>query len=251
MNTTTPAEPPEESAEPSRAAEQPRFPARRVSLIATLVLVVTGASVLAYLAWQSYGTDFVAERHQESLRTQIRAQWAYPTVADVLGPLSTSTPLGSAEALIRVARFGADYEVPMIEGVRDQDLARGIGHFPGTDPGQVGNLAVSGHRVTNGEPFQDLPRLRPGDKVVIETADATYTYVMDTSPNDLVLPFTQSWVLDAVPVAPEGEAPPGMATFTDTEHPRRALITLTTCSELFHPDDRLVAFGHLVTTSPK
>jgi sortase A len=40
----------------------------------------------------------------------------------------------------------------------------------------------------------------------------------------------------------------------DTEPDRRpteALITLTTCAELFHTSDRLVAFGHLVRTEPK
>ena len=33
--------------------------------------------------------------------------------------------------------------------------------------------------------------------------------------------------------------------------PTEALITLTTCAELFHTSDRLVAFGHLVRTNPK
>ncbi|WP_297626517.1 hypothetical protein [Nocardioides sp.] len=28
------------------------------------------------------------------------------------------------------------------------------------------------------------------------------------------------------------------------------LLTLTTCSELFHADDRLVAFGHLASRVP-
>ena len=29
------------------------------------------------------------------------------------------------------------------------------------------------------------------------------------------------------------------------------LITLTTCSEIFHTDDRMIAFGHLVRTTEK
>jgi sortase A len=29
------------------------------------------------------------------------------------------------------------------------------------------------------------------------------------------------------------------------------LLTLTTCAELFHTDDRMVAFGHLVETEPR
>ena len=158
--------------------------------------------------------------------------------------------MGSAQALVRIPRFGTSYEVPLIEGVRDEDLSRGIGHFPGTGPGQIGNFALAGHRVTHGEPFRGMPDLRPGDEVIVETSDATYTYELDTNPNDLIIPFTQSWVIDPVPVPPEGEAPPGMPTF-DSPRPSKALITLTTCSELFHTDNRMVAFGHLVTTTPK
>ena len=139
----------------------------------------------------------------------------------------------------------------MIEGVRDSDLSRGIGHFPGTGPGQIGNFALAGHRVTHGEPFRDLPDLRPGDEVIVETADAIYTYVLDTDPNDLVVSFTENWVLDSVPVPPEGEAPPGMPDFDSSSTPDESIITLTTCSELFHTDNRLVAFGHLLSTTPK
>jgi sortase A len=29
------------------------------------------------------------------------------------------------------------------------------------------------------------------------------------------------------------------------------LLTLTTCSELFHTDNRMIAFGHLVKDTPK
>ncbi len=35
------------------------------------------------------------------------------------------------------------------------------------------------------------------------------------------------------------------------QKPGQRLITLTTCSELFHTDNRMIAFGHLVRTDPK
>jgi sortase A len=206
---------------------------------------------LGYVAWQYWGTDIIAKRKQAELRDELEARWEYPTVIDVLGPASVGNKLGSSDALIRIPAFGDDYEVPMVEGVRDSDLSKGIGHFPGTGPGQVGNFALAAHRVTHGEPFRRLPELRPGDQVVVETADATYTYELDTNPNDLSIPFTQNWVLDPMPVPPDGQRPPpGMPTF-DSPSPTEAIITLTTCSELFHTDDRLVAFGHLVETTPK
>jgi sortase A len=235
---------------PAKAPRRVRGRARRVVLGVASVLVLTGLGILAYVGWEYWGTNIVAKHKHAEIRAELREQWAYPTVTDVLGPAVSSYAQGTAQALVRIPRFGSDYEVPLIEGVRDDDLSRGIGHFPGTGPGQIGNFALAGHRVTHGEPFHDMPDLRPGDQVIIETADATYTYVLDTNPNDLIVPFTAGWVLDPVPVAPEGEAPPGMPTFPSTR-PLEALITLTTCSELFHTDDRMVAFGHLVTTTPK
>ena len=65
-----------------------------------------------------------------------------------------------------------------------------------------------------------------------------FTYVLDTDPNDLIVPFTSGWVFADFPVHPSGGVAPDPAVSS-------RLITLTTCSELFHTDDRMVAFGHL------
>ena len=129
--------------------------------------------------------------------------------------------------------------MPMLEGIGDYELARGFGHYENSsDPGDVGNYAISAHRTTHGEPLREMPSLRPGDAVVIETRDAVYTYELDTNPNDLNVNFGSTWVLADRPINPDpdGVQPPGS--------PR--LITMTTCSELFHTDYRMVVFGHLV-----
>src|SRR3954451_5222592 len=259
MNTTTElGSDPEPAADPGPGSDNApsRGPVRdriRLGLMAVgVVLIIVGGSMLAYVAWEYYGTDIVARHNQDQIKSDLEARWKYPTVADVLGPEASGASLGSAVALIRIPAFGSDYEVPMIEGVRDSDLAEGVGHFPGTGPGQIGNFALAAHRVTHGEPFRDLPELRPGQEIIVETADAIYRYVLDTDPNDLIVPFTDGWVLDSVPTPPEGEsAPPGMPDFHGSVLPDRAIITLTTCSELFHTDNRMVAFGHLVSTLPK
>ena len=92
-------------------------------------------------------------------------------------------------------------------GSSDDVLARGFGHFPKrAHPGEVGNYALAGHRVTHGEPLRRMPELRPGDSVIVETADATYTYRLDTNPNHLIVPFTGTWVLDPLPKNPERAA---------------------------------------------
>ena len=60
-----------------------------------------------------------------------------------------------------------------------------------------------------------------------------------------MIPFTGVWVLDQVPDNPQaGGVEPA-------QKRGQRLITLTTCSEIFHTDERMIAFGHLVRTIPK
>jgi sortase A len=229
------------------ASPEIRITPRFVSWCLGLALVVAGLGMLGYIAWEHVGTGVVAEHRQTSIRDELRASWQNPTDA----PSSQASPtLGTPDALVRIPRFGPGYEVPVIEGVRYQDLSRGIGHFPGTAAGQIGNYALAGYQTTHGGPFKDLALLRPGDRVIVETAGAIYTYRLDTNPNDLVVPLTQSWVTDEAPVPPHGRGPAGMPR-SPSGKPVNALITLASSAELFHRNDRMVAFGHLVSSRPK
>ena len=136
--------------------------------------------------------------------------------------------------------------VPVLEGTSEDVLAKGFGHFEDTaDPGDVGQLRA---RRPPGHPRRAAAadaRAAPGDRVIVETVAATYTYELDTDPNELIIPFTGVWVLDPLPKNPEaGGAQPA-------QRPGQRLLTLTTCSELFHTDNRMIAFGHLVKVDGK
>ena len=76
-------------------------------------------------------------------------------------------------------------------------------------------------------------------------SNATYVYRLDTNPEALIVPFTGTWVLDPLPKNPQAGGP------QPTQRKGQRLITLTTCSEIFHTDDRMIAFGHLVRTVEK
>ena len=52
-------------------------------------------------------------------------------------------------------------------------------------------------------------------------------------------------MLDPLPKNPE---PGGVQ---PAQRRGQRLITLTTCSEIFHTDDRMIAFGHLVKAAPE
>ncbi|MGH3411516.1 MAG: class E sortase [Marmoricola sp.] len=195
-------------------------------------LLLAGLAVLGWIAWQYWGTNWVADRKQH----QLVQQWQQ---GQRLQP--RYVPTGKVSALVRIPRFGKDYVVPVLEGTSEAVLAKGFGHFRHTsDPGEVGNYALAGHRVTHGEPLRNMPELRPGNRVIIETAHWRYVYRLDTNPNRLIVPFTALWVLDRIPDNPaSGGVQPKQAK-------GQRLITLATCSELFHTDNRMIAFGHLV-----
>lgn len=215
-----------------------RTPVQRVVTAAGLVLVLAGVSVLGWVGWQMWGTNWQSHRKQADAITAIRQQWE-------AGGSTAEVDAGVVSSIVRIPRFGKGYEVPILEGTSDEALASGFGHFTSSaEAGHRGNFALAAHRVTHGEPLRGMPDLRPGDEVIVETRAATYTYVLDTGGDDLVVPFTETWVVDALPTNPDGDVQPA-------QDPGQHLITLTTCSEIFHTDNRMVAFGHLVSTTPR
>jgi len=245
-------------------------PRNRVVVWLGTARVLAGLGLLGYVGWHVFGTNIVSEQRQRETVEKLERQWQEERLGvrpdgkgggagdggagggagggDGLGTdgvgvgVSTrSVQAGDAMALIRIPRFGEDYVMPVMEGVGDDVLARGYGHFEESAAmGEKGNFAVAAHRVTHGEPLRDMPSLRPGDEVIVETRDTIYTYELDTDPNALVVTFRDVWVVASEPENPD----PNGVQPADADR----LITLTTCAELFNTDDRMIAFGHLVDT---
>jgi sortase A len=196
-----------------------------------IVALLAGLGLLGWVAWQYFGTALTSNHQMDQAERHLREQWKTPG--------ATTGTAGTPLVLLRIPRFGKDWQKPVIEGVGKDDLSRGIGHYPGTQlPGEPGNFAVAGHRVTHGSPFRKLLDLRKGDQVIVETATAVYTYELDNSPRDLTVQPTDTWVLEPVP-GKSGQA----AT--------KSVITLTTCQDLFRSPDRSVAFGRLTRVDKK
>ncbi len=193
-----------------------------------------GLAVLGWVGWQFWGTNWVSGRTHHRIVEQVEKKWA-ADADDVV-----AVPEGDVAALIRIPAFGDDYVVPVLEGTTDEVLAAGFGHFSDSaGPGGKGNYALAAHRVTHGEPLRDLPELEAGDEVIVQTRGATYTYVLTSAGDGLEVSFTDGWVVDPLPTNPhEGGVQP-------EQRQGQRLITLTTCAELLHTDERLVAFGVL------
>jgi sortase A len=134
-----------------------------------------------------------------------------------------------------IPRLGDSWVSPVLEGVGDRSLTRGLGHYPRTAlPGEIGNFSVAGHRATNGEPFARLDRVVKGDHVYVQTGTAWHDYVVDRTA--IVAP-TEVGVVLPVPNSPGAE-------------PRERRMTLTTCHPRWGSTQRLIVFTTLAATTP-
>ena len=197
------------------------------------LFVTVGLVLLLFCVYQLVWTNVEANRRQDAVTQGLADDWRrpHPTVAPQ-APLR----LGKGFAFLRIPRLGKKFDVPVIEGVRSQDLSRGVGHYTTTSrPGEVGNFAIAGHRATNGEPFRNLDQVRRGDALVVETEGLWYTYIVDRT---RIVEPTDVWVLDPVPGHPRAT-------------PTKQLLTLTTCNPRWASTQRLIVFSHLEETTPK
>lgn len=98
------------------------------------------------------------------------------SLADI--PLPTPGP----EQALRIQIPAIKVDAQVVQGDGWEQLKKGVAQHPGSgDPGKNGNVVLSAHNDIFGELFRDLDQLKPGDKVVLFTAQRAYNYeVVDT-----------------------------------------------------------------------
>lgn len=196
--------------------------------------IPVGLVLLLFYAYLLWGTDSYTEEQQRVLQRQLSQRFDHEPTGKLSQKKSSDAPgkikLGHALALLRIPRLGADYQYAIVEGVGPEELRMGPGHFPETAlPGQVGNFVISGHRTTYAAPFNRIDELRRGDDIVVEAAEARYTYRVVRK--TIVAPTDLS-VIEPVPGRP-------------ARRPTKAMITMTTCHPKYSAQQRLVVYGVL------
>ncbi len=216
-------------------------------------MVWSGALIVAFLAYQLFGTGFFTARAQDSAQAAFEVRIATDELAEPIpfveaepipfvedDPTIGSPPpadeptvtlpslypeeapdVGEPVGRLTIARISADHV--LLEGVDRATLKGGPGHMPWTPlPGQPGNAVISGHRTTYGAPFFDLDQVTLGDLIEVETLRGIHVFEVRET---LIVSPSDVWVT---------EPRPG------------AWLTLTTCNPRFSARQRLIVVAELV-----
>ncbi len=98
-------------------------------------------------------------------------------LVEAMTPLPVPTPGPEQARRIIIPAIGVD--APVVEGDDWEALKKGAGHHIGSaNPGERGNCVISAHDDVYGEIFRDLPKLKIGDEIIVETETQRYRYVV-------------------------------------------------------------------------
>lgn len=120
--------------------------------------------------------------------------------------LPIPTPGPRSPTRIVIPSLNVDW--PVVQGDSWEELKQGIGHRVGSaNPGERGNLVLSGHNDVYGEPFRDLDKLEAGKEVLVYAGSARYKYVIKAKrvvlPTDLsVLATSQNPIITLITCTP-------------------------------------------------
>ncbi|MEU2626715.1 class E sortase, partial [Kitasatospora sp. NPDC007106] len=229
----------------SGAAARPRPQEKKRVVVARAVgelFITLGLVMLLFVAYQLWWTNVQADASANAAGDRLEQQWnsaPQPTGTPAPGaaPAGQFEP-GKGFALLYIPKLGLKY--PIAEGTQKQQvLDKGlVGHYTGTamPADKAGNFAIAAHRTTHGQPFRKIGQLAPGDKIVVETATAFYTYEVAGG-----IPETPPTNVTVIQAVPKGSP------FTQ---PGR-YITLTTCTPEFSARGRLIVFGKMLEERPR
>jgi len=133
-------------------------------------------------------------------------------------PISTPGPRQASRIVIPCI----DLDAPVVEGDSWEELKMGTGHRIGSaNPGERGNMVISGHNDVYGEIFRRLEDVNIGDEAIVYAGETPYRYLVVAK---MVVGPTEVSLLEATP---------------------DATLTLITCHPYMIDSHRLVLIAEL------
>lgn len=144
-----------------------------------ILLILIGVSIIGTVVYKKMVTSNKQNEVLESFENQLKEDNTNnESHEDVnLDSINGYTPI----AIMEIPSI--KLKQPVVEGITEDVIKYFLGKFPeSTMPGEVGNFAVAGHRVSDfTDAFINLYKVKPGDNVIVTTKDGKYTYEVEES----------------------------------------------------------------------
>lgn len=182
-------------------------------------LIATGLLLLSFVAYQLWGTGLAESRAQDRLAAEFKKNTT-TTIPSVPTTMPKPVVPKKGDIVGKISIPSIDVSKWLIAGVGYEQLEKGPGLFAGSPlPGQLGNVAIAGHRTTYGAPFGRINEIHAGDTIAIQTPISTYTYVVNKEPR--IVSATDIQVVK-------------------TKDPAIAMLTLVSCHPKWTSKERII-----------
>ncbi|HET7481491.1 MAG TPA: sortase [Actinomycetota bacterium] len=204
-------------------------------------LISVGVGILIFVWWVLWGTGAYTRNQQDNVLTPKFDALPEVSGGDHLPPKDFDPDPGDPVFRLKIPKIdlnkGKGFIV--VEGVDEESLKLGPGHYPDCDPprfvpelctefpevwpGEEGRVVISGHRTTYLHPFYDIDKLDKGDKILVDTKWGDFTY--EVTEQRAVLPTDPTVVI---------------------QKDGRKEIVLTTCNPKYSASQRLITYARQV-----
>ncbi|WP_341478598.1 class D sortase [Clostridium saudiense] len=143
-----------------------------------VLLILIGVGIIGTVAYKKIVTSQKQNELLEAFESQLAEGDNENTEEEVnLDSINGYTPI----AIMEIPSI--KLKQPVVEGITEDVIKYFLGKFPeSTMPGEVGNFAVAGHRVSDfTDAFINLYKVKPGDNVIVTTKGGKYTYEVEES----------------------------------------------------------------------
>ena len=143
-----------------------------------VLLILIGVGIIGTVAYKKIVTSQKQNELLEAFESQLAEGDNENTEEEVnLDSINGYTPI----AIMEIPSI--KLKQPVVEGITEDVIKYFLGKFPeSTMPGEVGNFAVAGHRVSDfTDAFINLYKVKPGDNLIVTTKDGKYTYEVEES----------------------------------------------------------------------
>ncbi|SDW88140.1 sortase A [Marininema mesophilum] len=142
--------------------------------IFSTLIILSGLSFAGYSGWHWWQETNLVKEYDDKYSASANEEEKLLKPLDKGIKYKKKIKIGQSIGDLIIPRIKA--RVPLVEGIGTNELAKGVGHYPGGGmvfPGETGHSVLAGHRETT---FKKMGKIKKGDYLIVNNDEGTFTY---------------------------------------------------------------------------